>query len=185
MAKLISFNFLTANGFFHGPNGDISWHKDNDEEKDEYAGEGVKSESILLFGRVTYQMMAGFWPTPQAMAYKPELAKGMNRMEKIVFSKTLDKASWNNSRVIKNNIVEEVQKLKQSSPKHLTILGSGSIITQFAEEGLIDEFQFMIDPLVTGSGTPLFSGIKNKLDLKLVNSRIFKSGVVLLCYEPA
>ena len=184
MRKVTVFNFVTLNGYYKGPNGDISWHKDNDPEKNEYAAEGLKSGSTLLFGRVTYEMMASFWPTPDAIKFDPVMAEGMNNADKIVFSRTLKKAAWNKTRIVKDNIVEEVMKMKQVPGKDMTILGSGSIITQFAEEGLIDEYQFMVDPVVLGDGTPIFMNIRHPLELKLTSSRTFKSGVVLLCYQP-
>jgi dihydrofolate reductase len=184
MRKVTVFNFVTLNGYYKGPNGDISWHKDNDPEKNEYADEGLKSGSTLLFGRVTYEMMASFWPTPDAIKFAPVMAEGMNNADKIVFSRTLKKAGWNNTRILKDNIVEEVRKMKQVPGKDMTILGSGSIITQFAEEGLIDEYQFMVDPVVLGDGMPIFKNIRRQLELKLESTRTFKSGVVLLCYQP-
>lgn len=183
MRKLTVFNFVTLNGYYKGPEGDIGWHRHGAEEG-EYASEGLKSESILLFGRVTYEMMASYWPTPMAIQNDPVVAEGMNNAEKVVFSRSLKNAAWNNTRIVKDNIVEEIKKMKRTAGKDMTILGSGSIVTQFAEQGLIDEYQFMVDPVVLGDGTPMFQSIKQKLDLKLTNTRTFKSGVVLLCYEP-
>ncbi len=182
MGKLSVFNFITLNGYSAGPGGDISWHRHGQEES-EYAEEGAKSESILLFGRVTYQMMASYWPTPQAKKDIPGVAEGMNRSEKIVFSRTLKKVEWENTTLLKDNLVEEVKKLKRGK-KDITILGSGSIVTQLADSGLIDTYQIMVDPVALGAGTPIFSGMKRTLDLKLKSSRVFKSGVVLLIYEP-
>ena len=183
MGKLSVFNFITLNGYFKGPNDDTSWHQHGNEEEGEFAAEGAQSDSILLFGRKTYEMMASFWPTPEAAKNMPEVADGMNKSEKIVFSKTLKNASWNNTRIIKNNIVEETKKLKSSSPKDMTILGSGSILTQLAEAGLVDTYMFMLDPLALGDGTPIFKGIGTKLELKLAETRSFKSGRVLLTYQ--
>jgi dihydrofolate reductase len=182
MARLSVFNFVTLNGYFKGANNDINWHRHGGEES-KYAEEGAKSESILLFGRITYQMMASYWPTPMAAKDNPGVAEGMNRSDKIVFSRTLKKVEWENSRLIKNDLVEEVKKLKKGK-KDITILGSGSIVTQLAEAGLIDEYQIMVDPVALGEGTPLFKGMKGKLDMKLVSTRAFKSGVVLLTYAP-
>jgi dihydrofolate reductase len=181
--KVNAFNFVTLNGYFEGPKGDISWHKHGAEES-EYAMEGLKSGGTLLFGRVTYEMMASYWPTPDAIKNAPIVADGMNNAEKIVFSRTLKKVEWNNARLVKDNIVEEIKKMKRMSGKDMTLLGSGSILTQFAEHGLIDEYQIMVDPVVLGEGTAIFKGIKHKLDLKLTMTRTFKSGVVLLCYQP-
>jgi dihydrofolate reductase len=182
MGKLTIFNFISLNGFYKGPNGDVSWAH-GDEETDAFAVESNKDEGMLLFGRVTYEMMASFWPTPYARQLNAALADGMNKKEKIVFSSTLQKADWANTRIMKGNIIEEIKRLKTIPGKDMTVLGSGSIINQFAEAGLIDEYQVMMHPVVLGEGTPIFSGLKKKLNMKLVSSRIFKSGKVLLCYE--
>jgi dihydrofolate reductase len=183
MRKVNVFNFITLNGCYKGPKGDISWHRHGAEEN-EYATDSLSSESTLLFGRVTYQMMASYWPTPIAIKNDPIAAEGMNNSDKIVFSRTLKNVEWNNTRLVKDNIAEEIRKMKQMPGKDMTILGSGSIVTQFAEQGLIDEYQIMVDPVVIGDGTPIFKDIKHKLDLKLTMTRTFKSGVVLLCYQP-
>ncbi len=183
MRKVSAFNFVTLNGYFEGPKGDTSWHKHGGEEA-EYSAESLKSGNTLLFGRVTYEMMVSFWPTPMAIENFPIVAEGMNKAEKIVFSRTLKKVEWNNTRLVKDNIVEEIKKMKQMPGKDMTLLGSGSILTQFAEQGLIDEYQIMVDPVVLGDGTPIFRNIKHKLDLKLTMTRTFRTGVVLLCYQP-
>lgn len=183
MRKLSVFNFITLNGYFKGVNDDISWHRHGEEES-AFAAEGAQTESVLLFGRKTYEMMASYWPAPEGIRDAPEVADGMNKSEKIVFSRTLTSPTWKNTRVIKENIVEEIRKLKQTPGNDLTVLGSGSIITQFAAAGLIDDYQFMVDPVVLGEGSPTFQGLPEKLDLKLTQTKSFKSGVVLLCYQP-
>lgn len=183
MRKVSMHNFLTLNGFYKGKDGDISWHRHGGEEE-EYSKEAMQSQSTLLFGRITYEMMASFWPTEQAIATMPEVAAGMNNTQKIVVSRTLEKANWENTTVLKGDLIEEIKRLKQQSGNDITILGSGSIVTQLADAGLIDNYQFMIDPVAIGQGVPAFNGLKDKLDLKLTDSRIFKSGVVLLTYEP-
>jgi len=177
----MAYNFLTLNGFFKGPRNDLSWHRHGKEEN-EFAAKNLQSESILVFGRITYQQMAGYWPTNEALKNDPDVAKGMNKAEKIVFSNTLKKVEWSNTRLIKDNIAEETKKLKKED-RDMVILGSGSIITQFAEQGLIDVYQFMIDPVALGDGEPVFKGISQKLDLELTDTRTFKSGTVLLTYK--
>jgi dihydrofolate reductase len=184
MRNVTAFNFVTLNGYYKGPQEDISWHKHGVEEN-EYSLEMLKTGDILLFGRVTYEMMASYWPTPDAIRNFPMVAEGMNNAEKIVFSRTLKEVLWNHTRLVKGNIAEEIMKLKRTPGKDLTLLGSGSILTLLAEQGLIDEFQIMVDPVVLGDGTPIFKNIKHKLDLKLTSTQIFRSGVVLLCYQPA
>jgi dihydrofolate reductase len=183
MRKLRAFNFITLNGYFKGPNNDTSWHKHGGEEENRYAEEGAQSKSTLLFGRVTYKMMASYWPTSMAIENNSVVANGMNDAEKIVFSKSLKKADWKNTRIVKN-AEAEIRKMKKEKGNDMTILGSGSIITQLAQAGLIDEFQLMVDPIALGSGTPLFKNIDHPLNLRLTNAKTFKSGVVLLCYEP-
>lgn len=185
MAKLNSFTFVTLNGYYKGPQEDISWHKDNDPEKDSYAVKGAGSGGTLIFGRKTYDMMVAFWPTPAAEKSMPEVAKGMNNANKIVFSRTMKNADWKNTKIVKDDMIEEIKKLKKQSDKDLTIIGSGSIVGQLAEEGLIDQYLLMVDPIVIGEGTALFSNIHNNLHLKLVDSKIFKSGVLVLTYAPA
>ena len=183
MRRINSYTFITLNGFFKGLNEDISWHRHEGPES-EHAVEGLGGGGILLFGRKTYDMMSSFWPTPAAMKNMPDIATGMNSAEKIVFSKTLKEARWNNSRIISDNIVDEVRKLKESGSKDMTILGSGSILSLFASNGLIDEYQFMIDPVAIGEGSAVFNNIAKKLDLKLTKSKVYKSGVILAIYEP-
>jgi dihydrofolate reductase len=185
MRTLSVFNFVTLNGFFEGPKRDIRWAHETG--SNEYAEEAVASgggPNTLLFGRVTYELMASYWPSPAALRDNPAVARGMNSADKIVFSRTLQKADWSNTRIVKDHIEDEVRKMKQLPGGNLTLLGSGSIVTQFAEQGLIDEYQIMVHPLALGDGTPMFKGMKDRLNLKLTETRTFKSGTVLLCYRP-
>lgn len=183
MGKLVAYNFLTLNGYYKGAGGDISWHP-HDEEGNQYAAKMLDSKSTLLFGRTTYEMMAGYWPSSEAARNSPEVAAGMNESEKIVFSSTLKRADWNNTRIVKDNMIAELKKLKNISDKNMTILGSGTIITQLAQSGLIDEYQFAIDPVAIKTGTPVFQGISQQLELELFKTKTFKSGTILLFYQP-
>jgi dihydrofolate reductase len=184
MRKLTVFNLMTLDGYIAGPGGDISWHN-VDEEFQELANAASNSGNTLLFGRVTYELMASFWPTPEAIKTDPIVAAGMNKSEKIVFSRTLQKADWKNTRLVKDDMLGEVRRLKQGDGKDLTVFGSGSIVAQLAEEGLIDEYQVLLNPIVLGAGKTMFEGLKNKLALKLVRTRTFGNGNVLLTYVPA
>jgi dihydrofolate reductase len=185
MRKLSAFNFTTLNGYFKGPNGDISWTQGHKADTDEsnHAAEGLQSGNILIFGRVTYQMMAGFWTSPMAHEHDPVVAAGMNTAEKLVFSKTLQQAGWNNTRLIKGDLIKEIEHLKQSPGKDMTILGSGSLISQLSEAGLIDEYELLVYPVALGDGTPLFHGLHHPLTLQLISARAFKSGAALLSYR--
>jgi dihydrofolate reductase len=184
MGRVGAFMLVTLDGYFEGPERDISWHQ-HDAEGSEFALEGLKSGDTLLFGRVTYELMAGHWPTTRAITNDPIVAKGMNNADKIVFSRTLKKPEWNNTRLVSNHIEEEIKSLKQTPGRNMTLLGSGSILTRLARQGLIDEYQFMVVPVVLGDGTPVFKGLKGRLSLKLTSTRTFRNGNVLLCYQPA
>ena len=183
MRKIRVFIFSALDGYFKGPKSDISWHR-HDAEGTAHAVKMLKPGNTLLFGRVTYELMASYWPTPYAINNDPIVAAGMNKADKIVFSRTLKKASWNNTRIVKNNIEEEIAKMKRMPGKNMTLLGSGTILTQLAQQGLIDEYQIMVDPVVLGAGTPMFKGIKHRLNLKLTKTKTFENGAVLLCYKP-
>ncbi|HXD94724.1 MAG TPA: dihydrofolate reductase family protein [Bacteroidia bacterium] len=183
MNKLTSFTFITLNGFFKGQNEDTTWHSHR-EEAGKFANEASSADNILLFGRKTYEMMASFWPTPMAAELFPIMAKNMNKSEKIVCSKTLKNVDWNNTTILKGDLVEQIKQLKQNAKKNITILGSGSLLTQLSDAGLIDQYTIMLDPVALGKGTSIFEGIQSNLELKLVSSRVFeKDGVVLLNYE--
>jgi len=181
MGKLRVYNFITLNGCFKGADDDISWAKNSSQEEQEFAGENAKSDGILLFGRKTYEMMAYYWPSENARKHNAAVAEGMNRAEKIVVSKSLKKADWSNTRIIKDDLEKEIKKLKQLD-KDITILGSGTIVTQLSEAGLIDEYQIMIYPVVIENGTSLLKEIHKDLELKLIGNRVFKSGAVFLHY---
>jgi len=183
MRRLTVFNLMTLDGYIAGQAGDISWHNVDDEFQ-ELANAASNSGNTLLFGRVTYELMARFWPTPEAIRTDPLVAAGMNKAEKIVFSRTLDRADWNNTRLVKDGMVAEVRRLKQGAGKDLTVLGSGSIVAQLAQEGLIDEYEVLLNPVVLGKGKTMFEGVKDRFSLKLKKTRVFGNGNVLLTYEP-
>jgi dihydrofolate reductase len=183
MRKIIIFMAITLDGFFEGPNGEIDWHNVDDEFND-FAIKQLDSVDTLLFGRVTYELMANYWPTPAALKDDPIVAGKMNSLPKIVFSRTLSMVNWQNTRLVNENVVEEVSKLKLQPGKDLIIFGSSDLACSFIRHGLVDEFRIMVNPVVLGNGKPLFNGIDKKLNLKLRNTRIFHSGNVLLYYQP-
>ena len=187
MRKLSVFNHVTLDGYFVSASGDFRWaSKGNDDpEYSAFVAENASGGGELLFGRVTYDLMASYWPTPIADQHSPAVAAGMNSMSKVVFSKTLDKATWNNTRLMKGDLVSEIQTMKKEPGPGMVILGSGSIVSQLAQKGVIDEYQMMVDPIALGEGRSMFDGIQGGLTLKLTKTRTFKNGKVFLCYEPA
>jgi len=183
MRKVILFNMVTLDGFFEGPNGEIDWHN-VDEEFNEFAVHQVNTADGLIFGRVTYELMASYWPTPAAQADDPIVAEKMNTMPKIVFSRTLNTVEWNNTRLVKGDAAEEISKIKQQPGRDLLIFGSADLASNLTNLGLIDEYRIMVNPVVLGKGNPLFKDIKEKLNLRLLRTKTFSNGNVLLYYEP-
>ena len=172
---------VSLDGFFAGPNGELDWFVWDEVLKD-YSISTLSVVDTLLFGRVTYELMAGYWPS--ATEEDPVIAKGMNTLQKIVFSRSLKSADWNNSRVVREVIPEEIMQLKQQAGKDMVIYGSGSLVSAFANLGLIDEYRFIVNPVVLGSGKPLFKGFKDRFNLKLLEARTLGSENVLLSYQP-
>jgi len=184
MRKVIAFEAVSLDGYFADVNSDMSWAHKQDPEWTAFAGSNASGGGALLFGRVTYELMAGFWPTPAALEMDPVVAEAMNNLPKVVFSRTLDKAPWKNTTLVKGDIVAAVRKLKNEPGPGMAILGSGSIVSQLAQAGLIDEFQIVVNPIVLGRGKTLFDGVNEKLPLKLIKTRAFRNGNVVLYYEP-
>lgn len=184
MRKLIVFNNVSLDGYFTDGHGDMNWAHSPDPEWNAFVADNAKGGGMLVLGRVTYEMMIQFWPTPLAAQIAPVVAERMNAMPKIVFSRTLDTASWNNTELVESGLVAKLRELKQQPGNHMTILGSGSLVAQLAEEDLIDEYQFVVVPVALGAGRTMFDGIGRRLDLTLIRSRTFGNGNVFLCHQP-
>jgi dihydrofolate reductase len=182
MRKLHSFLSLSLDGYFATKDGDLGWSHSDDPEFGEFTAGNASGGGTLIFGRKTYEMMASFWPTPQAKKDMPKVAEGMNRMKKIVFSKTLETSDWENTEIVKGDLVSVVRKLKESGDDDLTILGSSSLVTQLTDAGLIDEYQFVVVPIALGAGRTVFEDLKKPCKLKLKKSISFKNGNVVSSY---
>jgi len=184
MRKIIVSNYITLDGFFAGPKGEIDWFVWDDETAS-YSREMMASIDTILFGRATYELMAGYWPTASPPAEDPVIINFMNNSPKIVFTRSLAKPDWNNTRVVREFGKDEILKMKQGPGRDMVIYGSGSIVSTLTRMGLIDEYLLFVNPVVLGSGKPMFIGLQNKVDLKLLGTRTFQCGVVLLRYQLA
>jgi len=175
------WNLVTLDGFFEGPKSwELDWHDSVwGDELEKYSIEQSKSTGMLLFGRVTYEGMASYWPSQ-----KGEIADFMNTIPKIVFSKTMKKAEWNNTTLVKGNAVEEVAKLKRQSGKNMFVFGSANLSSTLLEHDLFDEIDLALAPVILGRGNPLFKASPDRLKMKLLEARPLKSGGVILRYEP-
>jgi len=191
MRKISVYIHVTVDGFFAGTHGEIDWFKviNKDDEWDKYTHEqSSRSGNTLIFGHTTYEMMKSYWPTPDAIKNDPAMARVVNNSPKIVFSKTMknleEGPNWKNIKLLHEIKQEEIIKLKEQGGGDFTILGSGSIIQQFANFGLIDEYHLVVVPIILGAGKSLFKDVKI-MNLKLLGARAFKNGIVLLKYRPA
>ena len=155
MRKVIFTNMVTLDGFFEGPNREIDWHM-VDEDFNKESLKLNESADTLLFGRITYELMASYWPTEEAMRDDPLVARMMNSLPKVVFSRTLDRADWSNSRLVKSDAAQEAARLKQLPGKDIVIFGSADLAVDLIDQDLIDEFRIFINPVVLGDGHPLF-----------------------------
>lgn len=186
MAKIVVFNSVSLDGYFTGANSDMSFARNTnpDPQWDAFVSGNASGGGMLLFGRITYDLMASFWPTPFAMENMPVVAERMNNLPKLVFSKTMDHAAWQNTKLVKEDMNEAVEKLRRESDIDITIMGSGSIVAQLSQHGLIDEYQMVMIPVVLGKGRTMFEGIQKKLPMKLSNTRAFANGNIVLSYKP-
>jgi dihydrofolate reductase len=185
MRKLAVFNQVTLDGRFAAANGDMGWAHKHDAEWNAFVAENAAADGPLLFGRVTYEMMVAYWPTPLALQNDRVVAERMNERPKVVFSRTLRDTRWNNTRLVTGDIAAEIRRMKAEPGGDMAILGSGSIVAQLAPKGVIDEYQIVVNPVVLGNGRTMFDGITENLSLHLTRTRTFGNGNVLLCYASA
>lgn len=185
MRKLIMWNVITLDGFFEGTqNWDLSFHNVIwGEELEKLSIEQLKNADYLIFGRVTYEGMAEYWMKAEGETAELEVAKLMNSLPKLVFSKTLKSAAWNNTRIISENVVDEIRKLKEQGGKDIYVFGSANLSETFINEDLFDEYRIGIAPVILGSGRPLFRhGVSSK-NLSLVSTQQLMTGGVVLKYS--
>lgn len=183
MGKLTSFTFISLNGFYKSLNNDISWHL-HGEEEERYSIDSLNTSDILLFGRVTYDLMSSFWQSQQAFDTFPEVAKAMNASDKIVVSRSMKSADWQNTSILNDNFIDTIIDLKEKTSKSITLLGSGTVLKHIASANIVDEYQIMIDPLFLSNGFPILNNLNESISLELISSKVFKSGKILLYYRP-
>lgn len=184
MRKAIMFNMITLDGYFEGTQKwDIAWHR-VDDEFNEFSTNQLTNAGGLIFGRVTYQGMASYWPSAAAVNDDPKVAELMNSIKKYVFSKSLEQVDWKNTQIVKGNAAEELKKLKQQAGKDLFIFGSAELCATFTKNHLIDEYRLIVAPIVLGAGNPLFKNHSEYLKLKLIDTKACHNGNVLLYYKP-
>ena len=182
MRKVIFFMLTSLNGFYERGPWEIDWHHAGDPQFNEFAMAQLDAADLMLFGRKTYEGMAAYWPTDDAIKSDPEVARRMNAMAKIVFSRTLADATWQNTRLVRDDPAAEVARLKETPGRDIIVMGSGDLATSLAERGVIDEVRILVNPIALPQGRPVFTGLAKDLPLRLLSTRTFASGNVLLSY---
>jgi dihydrofolate reductase len=178
MRKLFVSNLMSLDGFFETSDHKLDWCVVDDDFFD-YADDMLRSVDLILFGRKTYEVMAAHWPT----AAKDRIADQMNGLPKIVFSQTLPRADWHNTRLVADHAADEVAKLKQLPGKDIVILGSAMLASSLLAQGLVDEYRVILNPVLLGQGNLLFKDVRKMIALKLGDTRSFRSGVNILYYQ--
>ncbi len=182
MRKLIADMMMSLDGYFEGPNREIDWFvRDKDMEK--LSIEQLHEVDTILLGRAAYELFAKYWPTPAAAAENPAITSALNALPKVVFSKTLKNVGWNNSRLVKERVAEEIFKLKGQAGKDMVMYGGAGLLASLSRLGLIDEYRLRINPIILGGGRPLFQDVRASLNLKLLKAETLASGVVNLFYK--
>jgi len=181
MRTVILLVMVTLDGFFDGSGEGlekIDWHH-ADEEWEEYSVEILRGADTLLFGRKTYEGFASFWPSQEG-----EVAGLLNAIDKVVISTTLTEATWQGTRLVREHVPEAIAELKAQSGKDILVFGSADFAATLTQHGLIDEYRIAVNPVVLGEGTPLFKPHAGRRELRLLGTRIFRSGIVELRYAP-
>lgn len=194
MRRIVTFNRVTADGYFAGPDGNLDWVVP-DKEIDKAGAEAIPGFDTILFGRRTYELFEAFWPhaLDDSSAADPHdagrrsrelrvMAVGLNEMSKLVFSRTLKEVTWENSQLLRELNPGKIEAMKRQSGKDMIVFGSGSIVSQLTQHGLIDEYQFVVSPILLGSGRPLLNGASKGLRLELLEAKAYRSGNVILRY---
>lgn len=192
MRRVVVSNWISVDGFIGGPKRELDWFAQkgflNKTDFAEYTKELLSAAGEIILGRATYEQFVRTWPTRTASdpSSDPLITERMNSLPKIVFSKTLDKVSWGawgNARLVRGDAGDEVKRLKSEPGKDLVIFGSGSLVSSLTNDGLIDEYQLIVQPVILGAGIPEFPNVGKRTKLKLLKSRQLREGAIILYYQ--
>lgn len=182
MRKIIVLSYLTFDGFTASKDGSSKWIV-WDKGVDAYYVETQREADALFLGRTTYEGLKDYWSTSKSAGENPEMIEFSNKAKKYVFSKSLENAGWNNSEILRSIVPEEIEAIKNEPGKNIVVIGSGSIVSQLQNAGLVDEYRFISMPVILGEGKPYFTNLDDTLDLELVETKSFNCGSVLHRYQ--
>jgi dihydrofolate reductase len=183
MKKILVSNLVSLDGYFEGPNRELDWHVMT-HDFHAYSVDFLNATGALLFGRITYQLMASYWPKADTISSDPAVAEKMNSLPKYVCSNTLKSVDWEHSTLIKGDALEEIRRLKNQTGGDLMILGSGTLVNLLTQHGLIDEYRIIINPVLLGKGNSMFKGLNQRLNLELEDLKRLESGKLICYYRP-
>lgn len=186
MKKLISFMHISLDGFVAGPNGEMDWIKINQEIFD-HVEKRIGATNEAMYGRATFQMMEAYWPTaadkPNATSHDKNHSKWYKEAGKIVLSKTLNEKDFSKTKIISDNLLEEINAIKKQNGNEILLFGSPTTTHALIQQNLIDGYWLFVNPIILGNGIPLFKDVKEKISLKLLSTKQFECGVVELKYD--
>jgi dihydrofolate reductase len=185
--RLFVSMLVSVDGFIEGPSGELDWFLDGDPAFERYCDEMIDSVGLALYGRRSYELMVSYWPNAEKHPRGPAdlaFAQKMNALPKVVLSRTLARAEWNNTSVIKDDVASKIRALKEQPDKPIVAWAGAGLVHTLAEHDLIDEYRLLVQPVLLGTGTPLFTtpGLAKKL--RLVRTSQLGTSIAVLCYEP-
>jgi dihydrofolate reductase len=186
--RLFVSMLVSLDGFIEGPNRELDWFIDGDPQFEQYCDEMLDSVGLALYGRRSYELMLSYWPNAEANPRSPAdlaFARKMNALPKLVVSRTLERATWNNTRVLNDRIPETLTELKQQPGKPIVAWAGAGLVATLTELGLVDEYRLIVHPVLLGKGTPLFQGIDARKTLRLIRTTQLGQNLTVLCYEPS
>jgi dihydrofolate reductase len=186
--RLFVSMLVSLDGFIEGPNAELDWFLEADPQFDQYCDEMLDSVGLALFGRRAYELMLSYWPNAELNPRSPvdlAFARKMNALPKLVLSRTLERAEWNNTRIVRDRVAETLTELKQQPGKPIVAWAGAGLVATLAQLGLVDEYRLLVQPVLLGKGTSLFQGILARQKLRLVRTTQLGGNVAVLCYEPS
>jgi dihydrofolate reductase len=184
---MIASMMTSLDGYVEGPHRELDWATEG-AEFEEYIDDTMERTEVMIFGRLAYDGLSKYWPAAEANPRRPweaGVARKMNSLPKVVLSRTLERAEWSNTRIVRDQVRDAVGALKERASKNVMVFGGAGVIASLRQLDLIDEYRLIVHPIVLGSGTPFFADVQGRLSLRHSRSTRFASGLNVLCYSPS
>jgi dihydrofolate reductase len=185
--RLFVSMLTSLDGFIEAPGGVLDWFQDGDPHFERYCEEMIDSVGVALYGRRAYELMLSYWPDAEKnprSAADLAFARKMNALPKLVLSRTLERAEWNNTRIVRDRVAEQIGELKRQPGKPIVAWAGAGLVRTLSELGLVDEYRLIVHPVLLGAGTRLFGEGETRQKLRLVRTTQLGQSLVVLCYEP-